>query len=253
MSKDKTAEERRASDSTASKHSVNFFRPASDHARANMKLIVFLVLVWGVCVFGFQWLLEATNKPTPEPAYARFAEVWPAVSDGTAQEGQKQDFARSVLAVLGKNVVLTPSDRELLQSALHAAVAGLLTPEGVAAYRGALAAGDTGGRAEAVDIARDAIGLGSTGFDKVMADLLPTALAGRDPGEFSAEMRAALPGVMEIYLVHNQGPLTDARFLGFPFHYWYTAQFLLILFIVLCLIYAVLIDRINKRYGFVEE
>ena len=35
--------------------------------------------------------------------------------------------------------------------------------------------------------------------------------------------------------------LTDARFLGFPFHYWFTGQFAILAFLLLCLLF-------NRRY-----
>ena len=35
--------------------------------------------------------------------------------------------------------------------------------------------------------------------------------------------------------------LTDARFLGFPFHYWFTGQFAILAFILLCILF-------NRRY-----
>ena len=35
--------------------------------------------------------------------------------------------------------------------------------------------------------------------------------------------------------------LTDARFLGFPFHYWFTGQFAILGFLLLCLLF-------NRRY-----
>jgi putative solute:sodium symporter small subunit len=86
-----------------------------------------------------------------------------------------------------------------------------------------------------------------------MKDLLPSSLIKVENTFLSNEAKIALPEIMKLYLVHNQSFLTDFMFLGFPFHYWYTAQFLLILFVILCLIYAVLIDRMNREYDFIEE
>ena len=57
---------------------------------------------------------------------------------------------------------------------------------------------------------------------------------------------------MDLYLIHNSSPL-NFKFIGFPFHYWYTAQFLLILFVLLCLIYAVIIEKVNKKHEFPED
>jgi putative solute:sodium symporter small subunit len=42
--------------------------------------------------------------------------------------------------------------------------------------------------------------------------------------------------------------LTAAGFLGFPFHYWFSGQFLIIWFILLCLFFNLFIDRLNEQY-----
>jgi len=79
--------------------------------------------------------------------------------------------------------------------------------------------------------------------------ILPIELSTQYPEELSEEAVEELPGIMEKYLVHNQSFLTDARFLGFPFHYFYTAVFLLILFVGLCWLYCVRADRRNLILG----
>ena len=48
------------------KYNVNFFKPLSEHAKANKNLILVLATIWFVAVFGFQFLLMALNEPTPE-------------------------------------------------------------------------------------------------------------------------------------------------------------------------------------------
>ncbi|PLX95221.1 MAG: DUF4212 domain-containing protein [Desulfuromonas sp.] len=40
------------------------------------------------------------------------------------------------------------------------------------------------------------------------------------------------------------GPLTETGLFGFPLHYWYTGQFLIVWFIVLCILFNLLADRI---------
>ncbi len=70
----------------------------------------------------------------------------------------------------------------------------------------------------------------------------------------SASMNtAAVEAVMAKYLIHNQSFITDFVFLGFPFHYFYTAVFLLILFIGLCLYYCIATDVAMKKLGIKEE
>ena len=41
--------------------------------------------------------------------------------------------------------------------------------------------------------------------------------------------------------------LTDSRFLGFPFHYWYTGQFTILGFLLLCLLFNRLYDRLTDH------
>ncbi len=40
--------------------------------------------------------------------------------------------------------------------------------------------------------------------------------------------------------------LTDARFLGFPFHYWFTGQFSILAFILLCILFNLKYDRLRS-------
>ncbi|MCK5114580.1 MAG: DUF4212 domain-containing protein [Phycisphaerae bacterium] len=230
-----------------SKYDVNFFRPKSPHARADMKLISVMLVIWLVAVFGFQFLLLYTCKATPEPAYKTFQKVWPSVVSGNADADAQKQFSRSVLSVLGKNIAVSDKDKVILKEALCYSVNSLLPAD-----KKAVLANYNGGKADTKIVAAS-IGLADTGFDKLMIDLLPTSLKSENPAVLSDKSKVALPGIMELFLVHNRGPLTEAKFLGFPFHYWYTAQFLLILFVLLCLTYAILIDKINAKYGFTEK
>lgn len=226
---------------------VNFFRPQTAHSTADMRMIVSLVLVWAVAVFGFQFLLIAFNQPTPEPAYTSFQSIWSTVNEGTADQAQQQEFARITLSVLGKNIAVKPEHKEILQDALTKTTAALLPEPQRQTFLDSLGSG--AGMSDAVNQAASAIGLESTGFDKLRMDLLPYSLTPVAGSELSSE----LPAIMELYLVHNQSFLTDVQFIGFPFHYWYTAQFLLILFVILCLIYARTTDQLNAKYNFSDE
>lgn len=42
--------------------------------------------------------------------------------------------------------------------------------------------------------------------------------------------------------------LTETQFLGFPFHYWYSSQFLIALFIGLCYVYCKFIDKLEAEH-----
>lgn len=229
------------------KYNVNFFKPLSDHAKANKKLIIILASIWFVAVFGFQFLLMALNEPTPEKSYTTFQEVWPQVVENTDSTCvSKQELAKTFLYVLGKNVAVKDNHKMVLKNALSRLVFTMV-PDSM---NGVLK--EEPGE-ESIALFNKTIGLSNEGFDILLADLLTTSIVKVEGNPISEECIAAIPGIMELYLIHNQNVLTDFRFLGFPFHYWYTAQFLLIMFVVLCLIYAVLTDRTNKKYDFVEE
>ena len=233
--------------SNAEEYNVNFFKPMSDHARTNKKLIATLAIIWFCAVFGFQALLILLNEPTPEPAFTSFQTVYPeVVNDQEASLETKQQFSRSLLSVLGKNIAVADDHKAILKQALSSTVVSML-PDSVNQTI------QSGANEAFIDAAINSIGLAVEGFDKIMIDLLPFSLVKVESAQMSAEVKEALPGIMELYLVHNQNVLTDFNFLGFPFHYWYTSQFLLILFVVLCLIYAVIIDRTSKKFNFVEE
>jgi putative solute:sodium symporter small subunit len=229
-------------------NSVNFFKPKTAHTRADSRMISIMVVVWAVAVFGFQFLLMATNKPTPEPALKSFEDVWTGVRSGAAEAADQQAFARVTLSVLGKNVALKEGDKDVLLDALNVTVLKLIPDDQQAVYQAALA--DGAKKAEAAGMAAAAIGLKDTGFDKLRADLLPSSLQAVDS---SVAISDKVPEVMKLYLVHPSGPLTEMRFMGFPFHYWYTAQFLLIMFVGLCLTYAIVTDRLNRKYGSLDD
>lgn len=46
----------------------------------------------------------------------------------------------------------------------------------------------------------------------------------------------------------GEGPLTDRTFFGFPFHYWFTGQFLIVWFILLCYLFNIFIDHLTRIY-----
>jgi len=215
------------------KYEVNFFKPLSEHAKGNKKLISRLAIIWAVAVFGFHFLLIFITTPTAEKTLSDFNSVWPqVVEDSSAANEAKQIFAKSVLMVLGKNIAVKDNHKAVLKESLSWSVYSMQ---------------------ETINSAIVSIGLESEGFDKIMRDLLPVSLLKVENASLSVESKKSLPEIMNLYLVHNQSFLTDFKFLGFPFHYWYTAQFLLILFVVLCLIYAVSIDKLNKKHEIVEE
>lgn len=44
------------------------------------------------------------------------------------------------------------------------------------------------------------------------------------------------------------GPLTERTVFGFPFHFWFSGQFLIVWFILLCFYFNVLVDRLTERF-----
>ncbi len=48
--------------------------------------------------------------------------------------------------------------------------------------------------------------------------------------------------------VSGKSFLTETQFMGFPFHWWYSAQFLIGLFIFLCYVYCKFIDKLESEY-----
>jgi len=210
---------------------VNFFKPRSKAAKANTRLISILVVIWAVAVFGFQFLLIGLGKPVEEKTLTDFRVLWPKVQASPA-ESELQSFAKVLLYTLGKNTTVKEDDRDLMREALAVTI-NLLNPE-----------------AQTADAAADKIGLGNAGFDPLLKDQLLFHFTNSSMNNYTG--LTALPEAMEKYLIHNRSFLTDTTLFGFPLHYFYTAWFLLVLFIVLCLIYARAVDKMNARLG-IEE
>ena len=229
------------------RYEVNFFKPLSEHAKANRKLILILASIWAFAVFGFQITLMILNEPTPEKSYITYESVYPAVLDfSEADLEMKQKFARSLISVLGKNIAVSDEHKEVLKNILSWTVFSMQSDSMKYLFKKEL-------DEQSYIQAANSIGLAAEGFDKIMIDLLPHSLLTIDSENLKEEYKSKLPAIMKLYLVHNQNAFTDFEFLGFPFHYWYTAQFLQILFVLLCLVYAMVIEKMNLKHEFVEE
>ncbi len=226
---------------------VNFFKPITEHAKSNMKLIITLAIIWAVAVFGFQILLIALNKPVPEENFSKFEKIWPEIADGTNEDTLvKQEMSNIVLSVLGKNIALKQPHKDVLKLTISKLIIDLLPEE-----QKSLFAQDPLGFLAGNDL-HEILGLEKDGLDKLRYDLLPESLVSVENADFTPEIKEQIPSIMQLYLVHNRSFLTDFSFIGFPFHYWYTAQFLLIMFVVLCIIYAVAIDKLHKKHNIDE-
>lgn len=250
-------------------YNFSLFKPVSEYGKKNRNLILIMVTIWFVAIFGFQALLLIFEKPTPEASLVTFESVWDNVKNNHATVPEKQDLINSLVMVTGKST-LAAKDDTLVNKALTWYVNSMLTDSEQVLLSNQIAV---------LTVAKDSL---KTANDEVYAilqtDLVNAKAAinaianektGIDPtnnkevilpynlyavnSELTAEEMEALPETMKLYLTHNQSFLTDTQFLGFPFHYFYTAEFLLILFVILCLIYSIRITQLQKKYSINEE
>ncbi len=241
---------------------ISFFRPTTPRAKVNRNIVIWLASIWAVAIFGFQILLRVLEKPTPEPAYTSFQQVWGSVENGTANTLELQDFGRATLSVLGK-IAISSQEKAVLDNALSWSVYSL-TPDSMKLSLTNTIIAFEKIRNETSNIlnpnyiaARNRLGnelspVLALASNDVRTKILPLELSVTSIEGLSTETKATLPSIMEKYLIHNQSFLTDVKFLGFPFHYFYTSIFLLILFVGLCWVYCVLVDRLDKKLKTVE-
>ena len=249
-------------DKTPDDYHISFFKPTTPQAKANRNMVVVLVLIWFLAIFGFHFLLWVIEKPTPEPAYVTFEKVWSNVESGSASEVELQEFGQTSLSVLGK-LMITAEEKSVLNNALSWTTytlsdevdkAGLVSKirelEKTKSEITSLSDAEyIKMKAELSDQLSPVLNISKL---DVRSKILPVELVSTDIESLTATTKASLPGVMKKYLVHNQSFLTDFKFLGFPFHYFYTAIFLLILFVGLCWLYCVRTDQMNAKMGIID-
>jgi putative solute:sodium symporter small subunit len=250
---------------------ISFFKPTTAFSKTNRNLVIVLVLIWAVAIFGFQILLRVLQEPTPESALIKFEKVWDeskndlqlTLSDSTAMIKEKQDFASSVLSVLGKSSFYTDKNKPVLNNAFSWVVYDLVPEEEKEAFKAEIAVfekmkenittlTDTqyiNAKKSIIAKIEPLLNLKDEEFGINKANLIPLELRADVMEKFLPENKKQIHGVMELYLTHNQSVLTDTIFLGFPFHYFYTAIFLLVLFVVLCWVYCFIIDRVHTKMG----
>jgi uncharacterized membrane protein len=250
-------------------YNFSIFRPRNLHGRKNRNVILSMLLIWAVAVFGFQFLLRGIQKPTSEKALTMFESTWPAVTTGDLASADYKAFLKALVLVKGKNVV-KPDDQKVISAAISH-VAFTVVPDSI--------------RTQMINQVRDLADLKSklaqakdqeylelkaligekkailteisqpySGFENgsLEATIFVGSLQEQYPGSLADISLSGLPDMMKLYLTHYQSKLTDQRFLGFPFHYFYTAVFLLILFVGLCIAYNILIEWRLKKEGIVE-
>ena len=201
--------------------------------------------------------MRIIEKPTPEPELISFNEVWPAVKSGSSNTVQVREFALSALHVTGK-VFITPEHRLALDNGITWALVHLADGAEKEALLSAIQQFNEISQSQVsltdnsyiqakqtlTNQATDILQMEKT---HVLANILPFELHESMADEYSTDNMEITEAAMPLYLTHNRSVLTDTTFLGFPFHYFYTAVFLLILFIGLCYAYCVQIDKNNKK------
>ena len=241
---------------------ISFFKPTTAQAKWNRNLAIKLILIWAVAVFGFQFLLRAIEKPTPEQAYIQYEKVWENILEENASVEEMQLFANSSLSVLGK-IFIKPNEKELLSNAVS-----WVTYQLADSVEKEILINKTKAfellKTEITSISDPAYLEAKNSLSQVASTILglqnsdprinviSLSLVSNEMELFKAESKNMIPAIMEKYLIHNQSFLTDFKFLGFPFHYFYTAVFLLILFVFLCWLYCVRVDKMNVKLG-IEE
>ena len=241
----------------SNEYHISFCKPTTDQARLNRNLVLKLTIIWFVAVFGFQILLRVVQTPTPEDTYLVFEKIWENVKNEQANEVEYKEFASSTLSVLGK-ILIKPEHKVALNNALTWTVFQLADEAQKLSFKEEIKHFEA--------IRSNTENITDKDYIKAKVDLMELispilGLENKDPRKdflalelqsdkmevFEQKNKEIFPELMSLYLIHNQSFLTDFKFLGFPFHYFYNAVFLLTLFIFLCWLYCVKTDRINKR------
>lgn len=250
-------------------YNFSLFKPVNDYGRKNRNIIISMLLIWFIAIFGFQLLLKIIEQPTPEKSLLTFESVWDKIKSGSANENEKQDFVKSLVTVSGK-LTLKADKKTILKNAISWTCYSLLDEAGqgiiskqidkFSSLKEKLAtANDKDYVQLKFDIEQTQNSIISSISPKLgietsslEASIIPHFL-NNNGKELSAEDTENLPLLMKQYCIHNQSFLTNFKFLGFPFHYFYTAEFLLFLFVFLCLIYHLRIEKLQKRFGIIEN
>lgn len=247
---------------SSDEYHISFFKPTTPQATANRNMVVWLMLIWFFAIFGFHILLRIIEKPTPEAAYTTFQSVWKNVESGSASVTELQQFGQSTLSVLGK-LAITPDEKIALDNALSNTLYQLtkdsLRANFVATVKefetikaGISDISDQGYIKAKISISNELSPVIKLAALDIRSKILPLELASTNIDKLTDDSKSSLPGIMKKYLVHNQSFLTDMKFLGFPFHYFYSAVFLLILFVGLCLLYCIKTDSLNAKLNIVD-
>lgn len=249
-------------DSDNNHYHISFFKPTTDSARRNRNMVVQFVLIWAVAIFGFQIALKILEKPAPEEAYTIYESYWGELASESPDIAALRNVGRSALSVLGK-VAVDPIHREALDNGVSWMAYNIA--DSMQKVELVKVVVEFEKSAEATTDINDAEYLGNKNavtrilgeiFDlpsnDVRRKISPLEIKSSMMGTFDEARRETFMEAMGLYLIHNRSILTDTQFLGFPFHYFYTAVFLLILFVGLCWLYCIRTDMFNKKYGIAD-
>jgi putative solute:sodium symporter small subunit len=250
-------------------YDFSLFKPRNFHGKKNRNVILTLLVIWATAVFGFQILLRIIEKPVPEKALTTFESAWPVPPGITPDNDRYKALLGSFLMVSGKNTV-KPEHQKILSAAISTVLFNLLPESSRPEVLAGISKIEEIKSKLAVSRGQEYLGLKAgldaekksilsitgkhTGFEEgsLESSILVTSLIINFPESAGDASFSPIPEIMKLYLTHNQSVLTDTKFLGFPFHYFYTAVFLLILFIALCILYNILVERRLRKEGIVE-
>lgn len=263
---------------------VSFFKPKTEYSRKNRNIIVWFLLIWFICIYGFHILLRVIEKPTKESSLITYEQVRDNYFSKTSTPEQDKLFIGSVASVLGKT--LKPEHKKLLSEVITQAIFKNISdsvvradlsntliqlendivkltalqemqprPKNFREQKAEISEAISDKRAKIQMILSKQKAFLFAKDDK-FANLkilyLPFMLtsAGYQP-EYNPDIEQ-INKTMALYTTHNQSFLTNVKFLGFPFHYFYTAIFLLVLFVGLCLVYSIFMKNLNIKYQIQE-
>ncbi len=224
-----------------SQYDINFFTPHTPFLKEATRLVTIGMTIWFLAVYGFHILLKVIEKPTPEANYITYEKLYPKLTAGTATIEERTTMANVYLGLISKSVALQKNTA--LKNVFTATVYSILSSN---QQQNLVVATQQLTTDKSVDLAFviNALGVGN---NLSMKAVIPYALEPLTVG-VKGMVSPEVPAIMTKYLIHNQSVLTDTKFLGFPFHYFYSAIFLLTLFVLICLVYCKAIDKVMKKY-----
>lgn len=225
----------------STKYDINFFKPHTPFLKDATRLIWIGLTIWFVATYGFHILLKVIEKPTPEAGYLVYEKVYPKLTNDSASTEDLVGIGNVYLGLVGKSVALQANTA--LKNVFTSTVYTILPENQREQLLSTAKEAATNKKVDTSYIAK-ALGVES---NAAMKAAVPYALSPIGAVDISM-VNPDIPAIMDRYLIHNQSVLTDTIVLGFPFHYFYSALFLLALFVTICLVYCKAIDKVMVKY-----